>query len=358
MNLIIKPTEACNFSCTFCSSSYLVNDKKARLDLQYVYDFLKRFPETNKIFVVGGDPLMMPVEYYWEIINHIEENGYDITICFTTNLWDFWKKPQKWEELFRHPRMEIGTSFQYGDGRQITPGKVFTQEIFEEIYRLFKRHVPNKDLCFLAVIDESNKHRALDHVLLAKKLNTQCKITYANMSGKATSAFPVSEMADLYIQIWKAGLSEYEQSCYTQSERYRGIGVGCNIDRACDKSMRSLNPDGRYFSCGPLNDDLDPENEIDFKREMAGEMFFPVQNSKHKFLKEECFGCKMFEICNGCVKHIKDLKAMGAVERHCTKMKSIEKDFIEMAESSAIKELIRVQRDRLDEVEYAKNSNK
>jgi radical SAM protein with 4Fe4S-binding SPASM domain len=237
--------------------------------------------------------------------------------------------------------VEVGTSFQYGEGRQITPGKVFTQEIFEEVYRMFNRYIPEKSLCFLAVIDESNKAKAIDHVLLAKKLNTQCRLVYANKSGRSGDVLPVSEMTEIYIQIWKMGLSEYEQTCYSYSEKYRGIEVGCNMSRSCDSFMRSLNPDGRYFSCGPLNDDLDTENEIDFKKEMAGEFFTPIRKSKHQFLKEECLSCKLFEICNGCVKHIKDLKETNKVESHCKKMKSLEKDFIEMATSPDIKELLK-----------------
>ena len=69
MELIIKPTEACNFKCTFCSSTDIAEDKSSRLDLEQVFKFLKRFPETNTIIVNGGDPLMVPVNYYWEIIS-------------------------------------------------------------------------------------------------------------------------------------------------------------------------------------------------------------------------------------------------------------------------------------------------
>lgn len=336
MNLVLKPTEACNFSCTFCSSSYLVDDKKARLNLSYVFEFLTRFPKTESIFVVGGDPLMMPVDYYWEIIKYIEDNNLPTILSFTTNLWDFYKNPDKWVELFKHPRLEIGTSFQYGNGRQITPGKVFTEDIFIDVYNVFKSKI-GKELSFLAVIDESNKAEAIKHVLLAKKLKTQCRLVYANQSGRSGDVYPISNMIDIYIQIWKMGLSEYEQSCYMVSEKLSNIKVGCPIGRDCDTYMRSINPDGRYFSCGPMNDDLDVKHEIDFKKEMAGSFERPILKSEHKVLKDECYGCKMFEVCNGCAKHIKDLKNTNKVEIHCTKMKSIEKDLFEMVDSKAMK---------------------
>ena len=89
MELIIKPTELCNFKCTFCSSTKLVEDKASTLDLQHVFDFLKRFPNTNTIIVNGGDPLMVKPEYYFEILKYIEEHNLITTLGLTTNLWAF-----------------------------------------------------------------------------------------------------------------------------------------------------------------------------------------------------------------------------------------------------------------------------
>ena len=75
MELIIKPTELCNFKCTFCSSTKLVEDKASTLDHQYIFDFLDRFPNTNSIIVNGGDPLMMKPDYYFTILDYIEKHN-------------------------------------------------------------------------------------------------------------------------------------------------------------------------------------------------------------------------------------------------------------------------------------------
>ena len=45
-------------------------------------------------------------------------------------------------------------------------------------------------------------------------------------------------------------------------------------------------------------------------------------------LKEECFSCPMFSICNGCRKTIKDLKEADVVESHCIRMKKIAEEII------------------------------
>ena len=85
MDLIIKPTERCNFKCTFCSSTKIAEHKSDVLDHDYIYKFLKRFPETKTIIVNGGDPLMMEPNYYWKIIDHLEEHNYEATLSNLKN---------------------------------------------------------------------------------------------------------------------------------------------------------------------------------------------------------------------------------------------------------------------------------
>ena len=93
MDLIIKPTELCNFKCSFCSSTKIAEHKKDILSHDYIFKFLKRYPDTNTIIVNGGDPLMMDPDYYWIIIEHLNENDYKASISLTTNLWPFLVKP-------------------------------------------------------------------------------------------------------------------------------------------------------------------------------------------------------------------------------------------------------------------------
>jgi MoaA/NifB/PqqE/SkfB family radical SAM enzyme len=130
MELIIKPTEKCNFKCTFCSSTQITEDKTSELDHDKIFQFLERFPETRTIIVNGGDPLMMDPSYYWKIIEYLDDKDLDTTISFTTNLWPFYKNPNKWKELFNHPRMGITTSFQYGGGRLKGDLTEFSEEDF------------------------------------------------------------------------------------------------------------------------------------------------------------------------------------------------------------------------------------
>lgn len=328
IDLIIKPTDACNFACTFCSSPHLVDDKKKRLHLDTIFKFLKKYPNTNTIIVNGGDPLMMPVSYYWELIDYIEENGLRSNISMTTNLWDFYindgnpTKPDKWTKLFNHPLVDITTSFNYGDGRRIRKDKVFTEEDFLKISDLMLEKIGYRPH-FISVIEDSNIHTAIENVRLAKYLDVDCKLNYANASGHLGEPLELSKIYEVYLQIWREGLAEWEWNTRQMANRLTVMPTTCPLNRKCDHGIRVLHPDNSYYSCGAMADDGD--SKIDFKSEVEGDKFYtPLSsNPELSFLKEECLSCPMFDICNGCYKHIKDLKKSGKVESHCVKMKSI-----------------------------------
>lgn len=338
MDLIIKPTERCNFKCTFCSSTKITDDNTVELDHEYIFQFLKRFPETKTIIVNGGDPLMVPPEYYWKIIEHLDLIGSDATISFTSNLWPFYKNPDKWVDLFNHPRMGIGTSFQYGGGRLKGDLTEFSEEDFWKVSDMMLERAGYRP-DFISVITEENADRAIENVLLAQKMGVVCKLNYAFSSGPPVKfrgitmgqqgkPYMLADIYEIYVEIWKRGLTEWEYNTTQMVKRLRGEGTTCPQNRKCDEGIRTLQPSGDYYSCGAFGDDR--IYSIDFKQEMSGAKVFPIRNQMElQSLKQSCFTCPMFEICNGCRKTIKDLKDHGMVEKHCSKMKTLAADIIE-----------------------------
>lgn len=337
MDLIIKPTERCNFKCTFCSSTHITDDKTAELDHQYIFDFLKRFPETNTIIVNGGDPLMMPPEYYWKIIHHLDEIGSNASISFTSNLWPFYKNPNKWKELFNHPRMGVGTSFQYGGGRLKGDLSEFSEEDFWKVSDAMLEHVGYRP-DFISVITEENEHLAIKNVELAKRMGVECKLNYAFSSGPPVKfkgitmgqqgkPYMLADIYELYVEVWKRGLTDWEYNTKQMVNRLRGNATTCPQNRDCDSGIRTLQPSGDYYSCGAFGDDK--EYPINFTKEMNGDKVLPIKfEPELQSLKHSCFSCPMFQICNGCKKTIKDLKSYGMVETHCRKMKTLAPDII------------------------------
>lgn len=337
MDLIIKPTEKCNFKCTFCSSTKITEDKTAELDHQYIFDFLKRFPETRTIIVNGGDPLMMKPEYYWTIIDHLDEIGSEASISLTTNLWPFYKNPEKWVDLFAHPRVGVTTSFQYGGGRLKGDLSEFTEADFWEVSNAMYDWLGYRP-DFISVITDENKHDAIKNVELAKKMGVECKLNYAMSSGPPVmfkgirmgqegKPFLLADIYEIYIEIWKRGLAPWEFNTKQMMSRLNGAATCCPQNRECDSGIRTLQPSGDYYSCGAFGDDrLYP---IDFQAEMSGATIKPL---RHEFelqtMTEDCYTCPMFQICNGCKKTIKDHKDYGLTVTHCRKMKTLAEDII------------------------------
>jgi len=338
MDLIIKPTEKCNFKCTFCSSTHITDDKSVELDHQYIFDFLKRFPETNTIIVNGGDPLMMQPDYYWKIIEHLDSIDLPTSISITSNLWPFYKNPNKWKDLFNHPRVGVTTSFQYGGGRLKGDLSEFTEEDFWKVSDAMLEHCGYRP-DFISVITDENKQYAVKNVELAREMGVECKLNYAMSSGPPVKfkgiimgqegkPFLLADIYEIYVDIWKQGLAPWEFNTKQMMKRLKGRATCCPQNRECDSGIRTLQPSGDYYSCGAFGDDrLYP---IDFKKEMNGAKVFPIKFVQSlQTMTNDCYTCPMFEICNGCKKTIKDHKDYDMNMIHCAKMKTLANDIIE-----------------------------
>lgn len=323
MDLIIKPTELCNFACTFCSSTNISEDKAAQLDLNHIYKFLERFPNTNTIIVNGGDPLMVDPSYYWKILNYINEKQLNTTLSFTTNLWDFYKRPQRWIELFKQKNVGVATSFNYGDTRRITRNQVLTDTIFWEISDLFLTHVGYRP-DFLSVINDDNESSALDNVRLAKAMGVECKLNYAMASGEQSRPYQLSKIYKIYLDVISEGLTPWEFNTKEMIKSISQKATICPRNRSCDTGIRCLQPEGDYYSCGAFGDDK--EYAIDFESEMSSTKIATplLDDYSISALKPECYGCAMFSLCNGCRKTIKDMKKAEMVSAHCDLMKRLE----------------------------------
>jgi len=330
MELIIKPLEACNFKCTFCSSTNIAEDANTILPLDYIFSFLERFPTTKTIIVNGGEPLLVKPEYYWSIIRYFEEHNLPTILSFTSNLWVFYKNPRPWIPLFKHPQVGVGTSFNYGGTRLITEKQPLTEEIFLDVMHHFNEHIGYYPE-FISVINNENFENAIDNVLLAKQIGVVCKLNYAMCSGAQTYPFMLAKIYQLYVQIYKHGLAEWE---YNTKQFISNMVDGpdnttCPLSRRCDEGIRCIQPDGDYYSCGSFADDK--LYSIDFDAEMSStKIATPLQDDVTlQSLKNECFQCPMFNICNGCRKTIYDMKQQGDdfIETHCGLMKQNYIDF-------------------------------
>ena len=312
MDLILKLTELCNFKCTFCSSTNISEDHAKILDIQEVYDFLDKHPETRTIIINGGDPLMVDPSYYFKILEYTDT----ATLSFTSNLWPFYKKPEKWAELFQHERVGVGTSFQYGDGRLKGDYSVFTEEDFWKVSDCMLEHVGYRP-DFISVVTEDELDIAIKNVELAKQMDVECKLNYAMASGDQHKPLLLANIYKVYIQIYKQGLSQWEYNTKDIIKSLNNIATTCPRNRTCDQSIRCIQPEGDQYTCGAFADDKEYAIGDNFKDDID-----------LISMTDRCFTCELFNLCNGCAKTIKDHKRFDMNEQHCFEMMQLKDELL------------------------------
>jgi radical SAM protein with 4Fe4S-binding SPASM domain len=170
-------------------------------------------------------------------------------------------------------------------------------------------------------------------------MGVECKLNYAFSSGPPVKfkgiimgqqgkPYMLADIYKIYVDIWQQGLTDWEYNTKQMVKRLRNGATTCPQNRDCDSTIRTLQPSGDYYSCGSFGDDR--THSINFEQEMSGKKIFPLRNDSNlTSLKQSCFTCPMFEICNGCRKTIKDLKDHNMVEQHCSAMKQLAPAIIE-----------------------------
>lgn len=310
MDIIINPTFRCNFKCEFCAASNL---PQKRLSYEDTIKILKPYIEQGKlgqIIINGGDPLMIEPSYYLELLNYLDKYSPFTTISLTTNLWDFYNNPDKWDEVFRNKRIGIITSFQYGTKRRINKDIIFTDMIFLDVIEEFRKrnygYIPN----FISVIDKDNEKYYKDTIELAKQLKVKCKLNKAVIAGKETNYYPRYRLFEILLKVFENNLQDYEMNCSLLMNYFTGKNVYCPLgNKSCFESIRAINPDGSIYRCGFLAN----TNEKDYDQ----------FRKKYNVIMDKCYICDNFLLCNSCYSYIKEIKNNNDESNYCKNMKSI-----------------------------------
>lgn len=326
MDLIIKPTESCNFKCTFCSSSDITEvDSRAKLPLTDIANFLDEHPNTQTIIINGGDPLMMPPAYYWGILGLVAERGMDTNLSFTTNLWAFYVAPHKWYSLFQHPRVNVTTSFQFGTGRLKGDGTPYSVQDFWDVSNQFVDYFGYRPDFIAVVATKEDRELAIESAKLAKKMQVECKINYAMASGRQSKPLLLAHIYRIYLQIWREGLAQWEYNTKDIAQVLKGQNTTCPRNRKCQDGIRCLQPEGDQYTCGAFGDD---------KEYPVGKSFWV--EPENLSMRNECFTCPLFDLCNGCAKTINDHKRHDMTGTHCFEMKQMESQLMELRDDLCV----------------------
>lgn len=315
MDLIIRVTGRCNFNCTFCSAGSLNIAHPEHGVPEQIKEVIKAIKPTG-IVISGGEPLLVDPEYYYELLELSNAH-----VSITTNLKTFFYDPDTWVDLFRHPRIGVTTSFNYGDSRKWNCDENYTEEQFIEIYNLFKKKVgEDVPLPFIAVIDENNENTVLDTVKLAKKLGTICRINNATKQGRCDKTYPRYKMFQKYLEIIDAGLGNYE--IYCRNINFNSCPM--NVQFLCKSAIRTCYVDTdnklHYYDCC----ETEIENLLDYHDDINKD-HHPVYPRPNELVSNNCLSCPLYTICNGC-----GSQKQHYPPEHCAEMHKIKDRLIKL----------------------------
>lgn len=315
MDIILNPTNRCNFKCEFCAASNLMSSNQ---ESKIVVRLLKKYKDKlGQIIINGGDPLMMDPSYYFDLLKFVKSLDHYVSISLTTNLYDFYLQPNKWEELFKDKHIGVITSFQYGTKRKMGNGRVFDEAMFRKVLDLFEYRIGYKPN-FIAVIDKTNEFSVLPTIRLAKQLGIKCKLNKAIVSGRQTDYYPRYTIYKHYIDIIDHDLYEYEMNCELLYKFFSDAPTYCPIDRDCYKNLRVLNPDYSMTTCSYTAENYDKKFSVG--KDDSNINTFP---KKYDTITKNCRQCQWFKLCNSCRIYIKEVKENNDCENYCKEMQSI-----------------------------------
>lgn len=315
MELILKPTVACNFNCAFCSAHGLKIKHDPKNIPPQIVELIGRL-RPQRLIVTGGEPLMMDPEYYYKL-----HECAGVWMSLTTNLKDFYINPEKWAPLFREKWIGVGTSFQYGDKRMWDNDTVYTESMFRDVVAKFTEYTGKGAPPFIATIDWDNYDQCIKHVELAKELGTKVKLNNVLGMGSQKTTFPRYKMFQVYRELFKSDLWMYETNCLER----RASKCPCVINAPCSETIRCAYVDTNdKLHLGICDDMVSLGIEIDPSTDCPA-MHHP--DDLRDLISDECVYCEMFRLCNRCNSQRKFAKEDP---NYCAEMKKLESFFKEV----------------------------
>lgn len=323
MFLILKITNQCNFQCDYCSAANL--SKKGKTC--FSFDDFRQLMETydvGGISIVGGDPLCAPPLLYEQMLSYLDTYHKDqnTKIAVTSNLWDFHIHPEKWEDIFNHPRIRITTSFQ-SHGRIKGNGEIYTEEefikVYEHILPLLKKqnYIP-----FISTLTKETLSEYPNLVSLAERLQTTVRINPVLRAGASSQFLLFSDIFHWYLWSMEHSKLDCDISARDIYSMAKDVDSGCPYSRDCYKETRSISPDGKIHPCCVLND-MHVSNMM--QRKKTYELHeYPEDEIRKDYpcIQPKCFLCPSFIFCNACFYRIKEIKDAHKEEEFCIGMKS------------------------------------
>ena len=319
--LILDTTYNCNFACKFCSVSH--KQKQQSMTSKQVIEYIDKY-KPGSIEFFGGEPLLMPVSFYEDIISYIDENTLNIELLMTSNLIPFYKNPSKWMHILS--RIDVCTSFQLDDTRCFKDGSAYLLNDFIKVFELYKKTF-DKSLIFLSVINNKNIS-SIDRLIdLAKRLNTKVKLLRYIDSFSIEKSFQFSKYFSLLIDLILKQSNEYEIASNQLLKALHGQTDSCPFF-LCKNAFKCIAPNGQVSTCSWYHHSA-------MQKKYNSKLEADISLDAPAVIDAKCCQCECFQFCNSCAVVRREVFALSKQERdiHCNVMLSSYHEYCKFAAS-------------------------
>lgn len=329
MNIIIKPTYACNLRCRYC---YLNNDTKAHTE-RFDVDFAKRIvlqlkelykdcPQRKLNFIWhGGEPLLWGIDNYRTIFLFMEKElkGYNYRNSMQTNLT---LVNESFIDLFVRYKVHIGFSLdgpkEIHDSQRIdAKGGGSFDMVMKNLQRCrdkglslgcivvgTKNHIGNipKLYEFMANNNLSFKFNPIFNSGEAKYHDDEYGITAEEYAQMAIELFDLW-YSDTQHRIIESNFVEIASNLMT------GKPGGCLFGKNCQDNFLAISPVGDVVPCGRFCDiELRQYAYGNLYQESLAEILpkiktSPIYQRADCIARSNCAQCRFFSVCHGGCMH-------------------------------------------------------
>lgn len=303
----IIPTFACNNNCGYCITRELVDDynKISLDDMRIILNNLARWEKTGRVIITwyGGEPMMMPVSYYGEVVKLQKEITGSTGIVFENHMQtNLGLLDREWIRFLLNNHFGIRTSINPGVERTDKQGRNTLPVVLENIKIMRGEGVNIRAICVVCENDSAGEihgffeEHGIDYKVNPVMIPDSMSSCRPGISPESYGSF----LSDLF-NIVNSG--EVTVKSAMTDIHAASVMFGRTMYSHCPDAVSGILPDLDIYPCENLTTEFfrvgNHKTQVDDP--FDSESYKKI--SRRDFNKMGCSGCELLPMCNGGCRH-------------------------------------------------------